>query len=79
MSQLSLIDLVGSERSRRTKKTGSKFREADSINSSLKALCNYMETLRENIMSGARKMVPYRDSKLTPLFKKYLKEMDGLN
>ena len=35
------------------------------------ALRNCMETLRENIISGTRKMVPYRDSKLTLLFKNY--------
>ena len=35
------------------------------------ALRNCIETLRENITSSTRKMVPYRDSKLTMLFKNY--------
>ncbi|VCW83238.1 unnamed protein product, partial [Gulo gulo] len=30
-----------------------------------------MEVLRENQMYGTNKMVPYRDSKLTHLFKNY--------
>lgn len=71
VSQLSLVDLAGSERTKRTKNTGNRLREAGSINSSLMALRNCMETLRENILSGTRKMVPYRDSKLTLLFKNY--------
>ncbi|CAF0834960.1 unnamed protein product [Brachionus calyciflorus] len=71
VSQLSLVDLAGSERTKRTKNTGSRLREAGSINSSLMALRNCMETLRENSLSGTRKMVPYRDSKLTLLFKNY--------
>lgn len=71
VSQLSLVDLAGSERTKRTKNTGNRLREAGSINSSLMALRNCMETLRENILSGTKKMVPYRDSKLTLLFKNY--------
>lgn len=71
VSQLSLVDLAGSERSKRTKNTGSRLREAGSINSSLMALRNCIETLRENSMNGFKKMVPYRDSKLTLLFKNY--------
>jgi kinesin family member 23 len=71
VSQLSLVDLAGSERTKRTKNTGSRLKEAGSINSSLMALRNCMEALRENITNGTKKMVPYRDSKLTLLFKNY--------
>lgn len=56
VSQLSLVDLAGSERTKRTKNTGSRLREAGSINSSLMALRNCMETLRENTNSCARKV-----------------------
>lgn len=31
-----------------------------------------LEMLRENQLTGSSKMVPYRDSKLTHLFKSYL-------
>ena len=80
VSQLSLVDLAGSERTKRTKNTGSRLREAGSINSSLMALRNCMEVLKENITASSgtqpnslatKKMVPYRDSKLTLLFKNY--------
>ena len=56
VSQLSLVDLAGSERTKRTKNTGSRLREAGNINSSLMALRNCMEVLRENIMNGTKKV-----------------------
>jgi kinesin family member 23 len=71
VSQLSMVDLAGSERTKRTKNTGNRLKEAGNINSSLMALRNCIETLRENLISTTRKMVPYRDSKLTLLFKNY--------
>ena len=67
-----MVDLAGSERTKRTKNTGNRLKEAGNINSSLMALRNCIETLRENLLiPTTRKMVPYRDSKLTLLFKNY--------
>ncbi|XP_043263298.1 kinesin-like protein KIF23 [Colletes gigas] len=71
ITQLSLVDLAGSERTNRTKNTGQRLREAGNINNSLMTLRSCLETLRENQMQGTNKMVPYRDSKLTHLFKNY--------
>ncbi|CRL04318.1 CLUMA_CG017413, isoform A [Clunio marinus] len=71
VSQLSLVDLAGSERTNRTKNTGQRLREAGNINNSLMTLRNCLEILRENNMTGAMKKVPYRDSKLTHLFKNF--------
>ncbi|XP_060709019.1 kinesin-like protein KIF23 isoform X5 [Hemiscyllium ocellatum] len=71
VSQLSLVDLAGSERIYRTKAEGSRLREAGNINQSLMTLRTCIEVLRENQMYGTNKMVPYRDSKLTHLFKNY--------
>ncbi|NXU47548.1 KIF23 protein, partial [Turnix velox] len=71
LSQLSLVDLAGSERTNRTKAEGSRLREAGNINQSLMTLRTCIEVLRENQMHGLNKMVPYRDSKLTHLFKNY--------
>lgn len=70
VSQLSLVDLAGSERTNRTKNTGQRLREAGNINNSLMTLRNCLEVLRENSM-GASKKVPYRDSKVTHLFKNF--------
>uniref|UniRef100_A0A8C5LGC0 Kinesin-like protein n=1 Tax=Jaculus jaculus TaxID=51337 RepID=A0A8C5LGC0_JACJA len=71
ISQLSLVDLAGSERTNRTKAEGSRLREAGNINQSLMTLRTCIEVLRENQLYGTNKMVPYRDSKLTHLFKNY--------
>nr|XP_054752223.1 kinesin-like protein KIF23 isoform X1 [Lytechinus pictus] len=71
ISQLSLVDLAGSERTNRTNNTGDRLKEAGSINASLMTLRTCIETLRENQSEGANKMVPYRTSKLTHLFKNY--------
>ncbi|KAG7210213.1 hypothetical protein KM043_011765 [Ampulex compressa] len=76
ISQLSLVDLAGSERSNRSKNTGQRLREAGNINNSLMTLRSCLEMLRENQISGTNKIVPYRDSKLTHLFKNYF-EGDG--
>ncbi|XP_065361092.1 kinesin-like protein KIF23 [Calliphora vicina] len=71
VSQLSLVDLAGSERSSRTKNTGMRLREAGNINNSLMTLRTCLEYLRENQQTAASKKVPYRDSKITHLFKNY--------
>jgi kinesin family protein 23 len=69
VGQLSLVDLAGSERNSRTKTTGERLREAGSINNTLMTLRSCLEILRENQLNGTNKMVPYRDSKITHLFK----------
>lgn len=71
VSQLSLVDLAGSERTNRTNNTGQRLREAGNINNSLMTLRKCLETLRENQLSGVQKKVPYRDAKITHLFKNY--------
>ncbi|GFY45747.1 kinesin-like protein KIF23 [Trichonephila inaurata madagascariensis] len=71
ISQLSLVDLAGSERCVRTKSTGQKLREAGNINASLMALRNCIECVRESQTLGINKKVPYRESKLTHLFKSF--------
>lgn len=71
VSQLSLVDLAGSERTQRTQTTGERLREAGNINNSLMALRTCIDLLRENQKFGANKIVPYRDNKLTHLFKSY--------
>lgn len=71
ISQLSLVDLAGSERLSRTNNTGQRLKEAGNINNSLMTLRTCLELLRESQMYGCSKKIPYRDSKLTNLFKKY--------
>lgn len=71
ISQLSLVDLAGSERTNRTKNCGQRLREAGNINNSLKTLRTCLENLRENQQMGSTKMIPYRESRLTHLFKNF--------
>ncbi|KAI8511007.1 Kinesin-like protein kif23, partial [Branchiostoma belcheri] len=71
VSQLALVDLAGSERTNRTKNTGDRLREASNINASLMVLRTCIEVLRENQTTNSNRIVPYRDSKVTHLFKNY--------
>lgn len=75
IGQLSLVDLAGSERNSRTKTSGERLREAGSINNTLMTLRSCIEILRENQMNATNKMVPYRDSKITHLFKVILENL----
>ena len=78
VSQLCLVDLAGSERLVRTKATGNRLVEAKNINSSLMVLKNCIDALRENQKDkNCTRIVPYRDSKLTHLFRSYF-EGNGL-
>jgi len=76
ISQLALVDLAGSERTNRTGNTGTRLAEASKINQSLLVLRQCIETLRENQNTGGAKAVPYRESKVTHLFRNYF-EGDG--
>lgn len=64
-SKLSLVDLAGSEKTKKTKATGQRLKEGTKINLSLSSLGNVIKAL----VDGKAKHIPYRDSKLTRLFK----------
>ena len=69
IGQLSFVDLAVSERNSRTNTSGERLREARSIGNSLVTLKSCIEILRENQTNGTSKMIPYRDSKITHLYK----------
>ncbi|TPP64320.1 Kinesin protein [Fasciola gigantica] len=82
VSQLCLVDLAGSERAHRAGTQGDRLKEASSINSSLMNLRKCIEMLREIQHSGqwaqglatpggTNRVVPYRDKRLTHLFKNF--------
>lgn len=74
VSQLSLCDLAGSERCKRTDNVGDRVKEAGNINNSLMTLRSCIEALRENqkvFETGKLQIVPYRESRLTYLFKRH--------
>eukprot|EP00092_Neocalanus_flemingeri_P041223 GFUD01044883.1.p1 GENE.GFUD01044883.1~~GFUD01044883.1.p1 ORF type:complete len:890 (-),score=276.71 GFUD01044883.1:140-2809(-) len=77
VGQLALVDLAGSERTNRTGNTGQRLQEASKINQSLMTLRSCIEVLRDNQASGGNKAVPYRDSRVTHLFRNYF-EGEGM-
>lgn len=78
ISQLALVDLAGSERTNRTGNTGQRLAEASKINQSLMTLRTCLEILRDNQTSGHSKPVPYRDSRVTHLFRNYFEGEGGV-
>jgi len=62
MSKLMMVDLAGSEKTRKTQATGQRLDEAKQINKSLSALGQVISAL-----ATGKGHVPYRDSKLTRL------------
>ncbi|VDN99278.1 unnamed protein product [Rodentolepis nana] len=78
VSQLCLVDLAGSERTCRSGTAGTRLKEASTINKSLMSLRQCIDALRSN--QGAKSLknpsaqpqiVPYRDCKLTRIFKSF--------
>ena len=66
---LTVVDMAGSERVKKTLSEGIRFSEATNINTSLLAFGNVMQALAEK-----RSHVPYRDSMLTKLLESSLSE-----
>merc|ERR1719161_658893 len=60
--KITLCDLAGSERLKKSEATGDQMKEAQSINKSLTALGDVIEALTKNA-----KHIPYRNHKLTQL------------
>mmetsp|Transcript_5640 Transcript_5640/g.12401 ORF Transcript_5640/g.12401 Transcript_5640/m.12401 type:complete len:722 (-) Transcript_5640:345-2510(-) len=70
-AKVNLVDLAGSERAGKTGATGQTLKEGANINLSLMALGNVINMLSEGTRKG-KKVVPYRDSKLTRLLQESL-------
>ncbi|KAH7706339.1 Kinesin motor domain containing protein, partial [Aphelenchoides avenae] len=71
-SEIFLVDLAGSERTKRTGNILKRFDETCTINKSLLVLRRCFEALRKNQRARRQaKPVPYRDQKLTLLFKSF--------
>ncbi|XP_022685824.1 kinesin-like protein KIF23 [Varroa jacobsoni] len=72
VTQLNLVDLAGCEQQKKTGASGDRLKEANNINQSLTVLRKCLDYLRENqINPNANKNIPYRECKLTYLFKSF--------
>jgi hypothetical protein len=67
-ARLSIVDLAGAERVKKTENMGDRLAESHKINTSLMHLGRCLEILRENQKNGKSKPIPFRDSKITRLF-----------
>ncbi|VDP37324.1 unnamed protein product [Schistosoma margrebowiei] len=77
ISHLCLVDLAGSERTSRTGTQGNRLKEASNINNSLMNLRKCIKAFRGTTTAvGHTRVVPYRDARLTYLFKNFF-EGDG--
>lgn len=70
-ASLSIVDLAGSERSTRAETSGKELQQACKINQSLSVLGKCIEAMRANSIFTNKKLVPFRESKLTMLFQEY--------
>ena len=70
-STLSIVDLAGSERAYRAETSGKELLQACKINKSLYVLGKCMEIMKNNSVFVMKKIVPFRESKLTMLFQEY--------
>ena len=77
ISQMSLVDMAGSERTNRTGNRGEKLVEASSINNSLTVLRRCLKQLRDNQKTGRNNHIPYRDSQITKMFSGFFNCLDG--
>jgi kinesin family protein 20 len=74
VSQMTIVDLAGSERSNKTEAKGQRLKEAGNINASLMHLGKCLDAIKWNQQQKAgknQKLIAYRDSKLTRIFKNY--------
>jgi kinesin family protein 20 len=68
---LSMVDLAGSERAYRAETSGKELQQACKINQSLSVLGKCLDAMRHNSIYTQKKIVPFRESKLTMIFQEY--------
>ncbi|XP_055939751.1 kinesin-like protein KIF20B isoform X1 [Argiope bruennichi] len=68
VNRISFCDLAGSERANKAQTSGMRLKEAGYINTSLMVLGRCLDQLRRNQTARDKKMIPFRESKLTRLF-----------
>ncbi|EEB20030.1 rabkinesin-6, putative [Pediculus humanus corporis] len=69
ISRFSFCDLAGMERAKKTLNMKDRLVESKAINTSLSILVKCLTTIKENQNNKEKKLIPYRESKLTKLFR----------
>lgn len=74
VTRLCVVDLAGAERQKKTQADGKRLDEAKTINKDLMVLGHCLRDLRYNQThpKGGQKVPPFRDSRITMLFRDYL-------
>lgn len=75
LRKLTVVDMAGNERSKRTLVSGARLKETSNINKSLMIFRNCIEALKSHQQSTRLSqplVVPFRESKLTTLLKEFL-------
>ncbi|XP_068082815.1 kinesin-like protein KIF20A [Anabrus simplex] len=78
VTTFSLVDLAGAERAKKTNNVGERMKESQSINTSLHVLGKCLEVIRQNQSDFVKRIIPFRESKLTRLFQRALRGQDNL-
>ena len=71
IASLSIVDLAGAERVQRAETNGIELIQTCKINQSLSVLSKCFEAMKNNSIYMNKKIVPFRESKLTMLFQEY--------
>ncbi|KAI4463527.1 kinesin-related [Holotrichia oblita] len=79
LNYFNFCDLAGSERLKKTMNEGDRLKESNNINASLLVLGRCINCIRENQKRNLKKIVPYRDSKLTRLFQRALSGNESIS
>lgn len=79
LNHFNFCDLAGSERLKKTMNEGDRLKESNNINASLLVLGRCINCIRENQKKNIKKIVPYRDSKLTRLFQRALSGNESIS
>lgn len=79
VSYFNFCDLAGSERVKKTLNVGDRLKESNNINTSLLVLGRCITAVRDSQKHKDNRLIPFRESKLTQLFKRALSGLEDIS
>lgn len=79
ISYFNFCDLAGSERVKKTLNVGDRLKESNNINTSLLVLGRCISAVRDSQNKQDHRLIPFRESKLTQLFKRALSGLEDIS